>query len=81
MRMEGLKTATASAGILQEPAVQAALLDLHSTLKFRDLWCSLQRLFETVAPHDTLVMSVNYLDWRHESSKWRLSSANSRRPQ
>lgn len=80
MRMEGLKTATASAGILQEPAVQAALLDLHSTLKFRDLWCSLQRLFETVAPHDTLVMSVNYLDWRHESSKWRLSSANSRRP-
>ncbi|MDB6077951.1 MAG: hypothetical protein JWO82_1698 [Akkermansiaceae bacterium] len=57
-----------------------ALLDLHSTLEFLDLWESLQRVFETLVPHDTLVMSVNYMDWRQESSKWRLSSANSRCP-
>ncbi|MCW1883272.1 LuxR C-terminal-related transcriptional regulator [Luteolibacter flavescens] len=61
-------------------AGQAALLDLHRTLRFRDLWTSLQRLCEIVVPHDNLTMSVNYLDWRNESSKCRLSSEKSPLP-
>ena len=65
---------------LQAPPAQAALLNLHGALEFTDLWTSLQGLFETVVPHDTLVMSVNYLDWRRETSTRRLSSTNSRRP-
>lgn len=65
---------------LQTAPAQTALLNLHSALEFDDLWTSLQGLFETVVPHDTLVMSVNYLDWRQEASTKRLSSANSRRP-
>lgn len=40
----------------------------------------MQHLFETVVPHDTLVMSVNYLDWRREASTRRFSSLHSRRP-
>ena len=65
---------------LQSAPAQAALLNLHGALEFTELWTSLQGLFETVVPHDTLVMSVNYLDWRREASTKRLSSANSRRP-
>ncbi len=65
---------------LQSAPAQAALLNLHGALEFTELWTSLQGLFETVVPHDTLVMSVNYLDWRREASTRRLSSANSRRP-
>lgn len=65
---------------LQTAPAQAALLNLHGALEFTELWSSLQGLFETVVPHDTLVMSVNYLDWRREASTKRLSSANSRRP-
>ena len=70
----------AGATALQTAPAQAALLNLHSALEFDDLWKSLQGLFESVVPHDTLVMSVNYLDWRREASTKRLSSANSRRP-
>lgn len=65
---------------LQTASAQDALLNLHSALEFGELWSSLQGLFETVVPHDTLVMSVNYLDWRREASTKRLSSVNSRRP-
>lgn len=65
---------------LHTPSAQNALLSLHSALEFNELWTSLQGLFESVVPHDTLVMSVNYLDWRREASTKRLSSANSRRP-
>ena len=71
---------SSGSGILQAPRAQTALLNLHGALEFDDLWLSLQGLFETVVPHDTLVMSVNYLDWRQESSTKRLSSKNSRRP-
>ena len=66
--------------VLQTAPAQNALLHLHSALEFTELWSSLQGLFEAVVPHDTLVMSVNYLDWRREASTKRLSSANSRRP-
>lgn len=65
---------------LNQPSAQAALLNLHGTLEFRDLWSSLQHLFEVVVPHDTLVMSVNYLDWKRETSTRRLSSTKSRHP-
>lgn len=70
----------AGATALQTAPAQAALLNLHGALEFTELWSSLQGLFETVVPHDTLVMSVNYLDWRREASTKRLSSVNSRRP-
>jgi DNA-binding CsgD family transcriptional regulator len=70
----------AAATALQTAPAQAALLNLHGALEFTELWSSLQGLFETVVPHDTLVMSVNYLDWRREASTKRLSSVNSRRP-
>ncbi len=66
--------------MLQTAPAQAALLDLHGALEFPELWTSLQNLLETVVPHDTLVMSVNYLDWRREASTRRLSSLRSRRP-
>jgi DNA-binding CsgD family transcriptional regulator len=65
---------------LNTNAAQTALLNLHSALEFNQLWSSLQHLFETVVPHDTLVMSANYLDWRQEASTKRLSSERSRRP-
>jgi len=68
------------ASTLQAAPAQTALLNLHGTLEFRDLWHSLQNLFEVIVPHDTLVMSVNYLDWRRETSTRRFSSARSRRP-
>ena len=75
------KFASASgSSALQAAPAQAALLSLHGALEFPDLWSSLQGLFETVVPHDTLVMSVNYLDWRREASTRRFSSINSRRP-
>ncbi len=70
----------AGATALQTAPAQAALLNLHGALEFNELWTSLQGLFETVVPHDTLVMSVNYLDWRKEASTKRLSSLHSRRP-
>ncbi|HEX7632480.1 MAG TPA: LuxR C-terminal-related transcriptional regulator [Lacunisphaera sp.] len=62
---------------LQTAPAQDALLNLHSALEFNELWSSLQGLFESVVPHDTLVMSVNYLDWRKESSTRRLVSSKS----
>jgi len=57
---------------------EKALLRLHRAVDFSELWTSLQRLLETVAPHDTMVMSVNYVDWRKEVTSRRLTSANSR---
>lgn len=68
------------ASALQAAPAQAALLNLHRALEFGELWESLQGLFETLVPHDTLVMSVNYLDWKREASTKRFSSAKSRRP-
>jgi len=55
-------------------------LNLHRALEFDELWQALQTLFEELIPHDTLVMSVNYLDWRREASIKRFSSAKSRHP-
>ena len=51
-----------SAGLASARA-QRALLGLHRAVEFRELWTALQRVFETLVPHDTLVMSVNYVDW------------------
>lgn len=59
---------------------QGALLNLHRALEFNELWTALQGLFEELVPHDTLVMSVNYLDWKQETSTKRFSSAKSRHP-
>lgn len=75
--MMSLSHPAAGATALHEPAAQNALLSLHSALEFGDLWTSLQGLFEVVVPHDTLVMSVNYLDWRREASTRRLVSRKS----
>lgn len=68
----------AAFAVLGETRAQHALLGLHRTLEFGDLWRSLQGLFETLVPHDTLVMSANYVDWRREASTRRLNSARSR---
>lgn len=57
---------------------QGALLNLHRALEFDELWGALQGLFEDLVPHDTLVMSVNYLDWKKEASTKRFSSEKSR---
>ncbi|MBA4136440.1 MAG: hypothetical protein C0518_03900 [Opitutus sp.] len=62
------------------PPGQSALLNLHRALEFDELWGALQGLFEELVPHDTLVMSVNYLDWKKETSTKRFSSEKSRRP-
>lgn len=64
--------------VLGSPQIERGLLRLHRAVDFPELWNSLQRLLETVAPHDTMVMSVNYLDWRKEVTSRRLTSANSR---
>eukprot|EP01031_Cornospumella_fuschlensis_P049149 gene49149-60161_t len=67
-----------SAAGLNSPRAQRAVLGLHRALDFADLWNALQRVFETLVPHDPLVMSVNYVDWRREATTRRLTSANSR---
>lgn len=67
-------------GLLPAAAGQNALLNLHRALEFDELWDALQGLFEELVPHDTLVMSVNYLDWKKETSTKRFSSAHSRHP-
>ncbi|MBL9205734.1 MAG: hypothetical protein JNN01_11650, partial [Opitutaceae bacterium] len=43
---------------LSSARAQRVLLGLHRALEFRELWTALQRVFETLVPHDTLVMSV-----------------------
>lgn len=65
-------------GLLPGGAGQSALLNLHRALEFDELWGALQGLLEEVVPHDTLVMSVNYLDWKQETSTKRFSSEKSR---
>ncbi len=67
-----------SAAGLNSPRAQRAVLGLHRALDFADLWTALQRVFETLVPHDTLVMSVNYVDWRRETTTRRLTSTHSR---
>lgn len=67
-----------SAAGLNSPRAQRAVLGLHRALDFADLWTALQRVFETLVPHDTLVMSVNYVDWRREATTRRLTSTHSR---
>ena len=69
---------TTSAAALHSSRGQRVLLGLHRAVDFAELWVALQRLLETLVPHDTLVMSVNYLDWRSESTTRRLTSAKSR---
>lgn len=73
-------TPVASLNLLSASADQGALLNLHRALEFDELWGALQGLFEELVPHDTLVMSVNYLDWKSESSTRRFSSGKSRHP-
>lgn len=63
---------------LSSARAQRVLLGLHRALEFRELWTALQRVFETLVPHDTLVMSVNYVDWRREATTRRLTSDHSR---
>lgn len=79
MQLSHVPPTFGTAALHTAPA-QAALLDLHGALEFNELWGSLQNLFETLVPHDTLVMSVNYLDWRREASTKRFSSLKSRYP-
>lgn len=64
--------------MLSAPRAHRAVLGLHRALDFAELWAALQRVFETLVPHDTLVMSVNYLDWRRETTTRRLTSTHSR---
>jgi DNA-binding CsgD family transcriptional regulator len=64
--------------VLHAAAAQRALLALHRAVDFNPLWVALQRLLETLVPHDTMVMSVNYVDWRREATTRRLTSTNSR---
>ena len=77
-----MSAASTNAGLslLSAAAGQGALLQLHRALEFDELWGALQGLFEELVPHDTLVMSVNYLDWKSESSTKRFSSRKSRHP-
>jgi DNA-binding CsgD family transcriptional regulator len=63
---------------LLSPGGQRALLGLHRTVELGALWTAIQRLLESLVPHDTLVMSVNYLDWRREATTRRLTSTKSR---
>jgi DNA-binding CsgD family transcriptional regulator len=56
-------------------AEQAAVLEVNKALGVNALWKSLQRLFEDLVPHDSLVMSQGYTDWRKESTTRRLTSA------
>jgi DNA-binding CsgD family transcriptional regulator len=63
---------------LHAPRGQRVLLGLHRAVEFPALWTALQRLLEAMVPHDTMVMSVNYLDWRREATTRRLTSAKSR---
>lgn len=67
-----------AAAVLHTARAQRVLLGLHRAMDFNGVWAALQRLLETLAPHDTLVMSVNYVDWRREATTRRLTSANSR---
>ncbi len=76
--MHSFVTLHDSAAGLASPRAQRAMLGLHRALDFAELWSALQRVFETLVPHDTLVMSVNYLDWRREATTRRLTSAHSR---
>ena len=64
--------------VLHTARAQRVLLGLHRAMDFNGVWIALQRLLETLTPHDTLVMSVNYLDWRRETTTRRLTSAKSR---
>lgn len=63
---------------LAAPVADRALLGLHRAIEFKELWVALQRIFDALVPYDTLVMSVNYVDWRKETTTLRLTSANSR---
>lgn len=76
----GHAASTQHLGLLPAGAGQGALLNLHRALEFDELWTALQGLFEELVPHDTLVMSVNYLDWKRETSTKRFSSGKSRHP-
>jgi DNA-binding CsgD family transcriptional regulator len=77
LRMLSLRSTVPGTSVLHTAPAQDALLNLHSALEFSELWTSLQGLFEAVVPHETLVMSVNYLDWRREASTRRLVSSKS----
>ncbi|MCF3651580.1 helix-turn-helix transcriptional regulator [Synoicihabitans lomoniglobus] len=59
---------------------QNAVLEVNRALGIKALWKSLQSLFEDLVPHDSLVMSQGYTDWRSESTTRRLTSARSRVP-
>ena len=72
------ETAPDYPAILGAPRVQKLLLGVHRALEFRELWIALQRVFEATIPHDTLVVSVSYVDWRREATTQRLTSASSR---
>lgn len=67
-----------SSAALASARAQRVLLGLHRAVEFRELWTALQRVFETLVPHDALVMSVNYVDWRREATTRRLTSDHSR---
>lgn len=67
-----------SASALMSPRGQRAILALHRPMELGALWTAIQRVLEALVPHDTLVMSVNYLDWRRENTTRRLTSARSR---
>jgi DNA-binding CsgD family transcriptional regulator len=71
-------TVQEAGAVLHTARSQRVLLMLHRAMDFGGVWNALQRLLETLTPHDTLVMSVNYVDWRREATTRRLTSAKSR---
>ena len=76
--MNASLTLPEAGAVLHTARSQRVLLGLHRAMDFNGVWAALQRLLETLAPHDTLVMSVNYVDWRREATTRRLTSAKSR---
>ncbi len=56
------------------------MLEVNRALGVNALWKSLQSLFDDLVPHDSLVMSQGYTDWRKESTTRRLESHKSRVP-
>lgn len=58
-------------------AEQNAVLEVNRALGVNELWNSLRSLFHDLLPHDTLVMSQGYTDWRSETTSRRLTSSHS----
>lgn len=56
------------AGRIQSPAIQSLLLQLYASADVTEFWTSLRALMAEAAPHDALVVYLNFLDF---SKSWR----------